>query len=284
MSVWDAERTEAYAQAFFYAEGSALQQRQFELITDALALEPHHRVADIGGGTGSFSQKLHARGTAVPLRWPVLCVEPSPSMVAKAAMLSGVATQCSGADEFTRLEELNGAAAAAWPITSSSSSSLYDRVLMKEVVHLLRDPATRQGVFLGIFRQLSPGGRVCIFTRPHEPSYPLVDRALEVWKANQPAASLYIMELETCGFTVTVHLDKEPVVMPKAAWLGMLQGRVWSTFSCENFDDAQLATLVEETEALLQDRYAGETACFDEEYVVITAQKPQIAGRGVGGD
>ena len=61
----------------------------------------------------------------------------------------------------------------------------YDAALLKEVVHHFR-PSELTGIFGGVLAQLTPGGRLVIATRPHQPQYPFFEAAADVWRSQQP--------------------------------------------------------------------------------------------------
>merc|ERR1740117_2605596 len=114
----------------------------------------------------------------------------------------------SSAVDFVELKELKGTtAAAAWPATwstqdrgsdaagaagavarnSGEGSPVYDRVLVKEVVHLFGDSSARRRVFQGMYEQVAEGGRVCVFTRPQVPAYPIPPAGMALWGGHNTA-------------------------------------------------------------------------------------------------
>ena len=62
---------------------------------------------------------------------------------------------------------------------------MYDAALLKEVAHHFKSTELPQ-IFAGILAQLTPGGRLVIATRPHEPVYPFFEAAADVWRSQQP--------------------------------------------------------------------------------------------------
>ena len=66
----------SYHDAYFYSDAYEMWQR--DEVLRRLQLQPHHRVADIGGGTGRFVGLLK---DAAGLATTPICVDPSASML-----------------------------------------------------------------------------------------------------------------------------------------------------------------------------------------------------------
>lgn len=270
---WDDAASAAYVESLFYAKDSPAQKRQLQLVLQHLNFEPESRFVDIGAGNGDFTAVVAA---AAGLSKQALGVEPASAMVGMHSEApSKVSLLNSPAVDFVELSALSGAAADAWPATwegGAGSKPEYDRVLMKEVVHLFGDSPARGRVFHGIYNQMAVGGTVCVFTRPREPKYPFPPKAMALWGGHDTGE--YVKELAAAGFEVTIVRDSQKLEMPREAWLGLLKGRVWSVYSKANFDEAGLADLVVETDALMTEQYgSADPFLMDEEYVIITGVK-----------
>lgn len=154
----------------------------------------------------------------------------------------------------------------------------YDRLLLKEVVHHF-EQADLPALFAGAFRQLRPGGRLVVMTRPHDSShYPFFAGAHAAWSAAQLPEHVYEAALAGAGFRVGVDHADYPVTMPAARWLGMVRGRFWSNFN--GFSDAEMAAGIEEVRGKLVG--PGETdeksITFPDRIVFIVGVKPGGGG------
>ena len=98
---------------------------------------------------------------------------------------------------------------------------MYDRVLVKEVVHLLGESPARRRIFQGMYAQVAKGGLVCVFTRPQVPAYPIPPAGMKVWGGHDTAE--YHADLEAAGFAVTTTRDVQMLQMPRQAWLGLVR-------------------------------------------------------------
>jgi hypothetical protein len=184
---------------------------------------------------------------------PILCVDPFEEMLQHAyAHQPLVRPVLQGAVEFAQTAE---------------ALSL-DCVLLKEVIHHI--PQQEWGaLFGGCHRVLSAGGVVVIITRPQEVEYPLFPRAAEIWKEHQPPAEPFCEALRQAGFSVQEEVHSYLVCLQKAAWLGMVTNKFWSTFS--------LCTAQELSEGLafLEEKHALEEELrFHDNLVFIVATKP----------
>lgn len=222
-----------YRRALFYAEGP-LKQWQVGCVLAALDLQASHRLADVGGGDGSFAATL-AEATGCRR---VTLVEPSQAMLSKATLVG------------ERLCE-DG-------LTWARRTQPVDRVLLKEVVHHFEDRPS-------LFRALrAKAGRVVIVTRPREPPYPLFEAAREVWRMNQPDRAVLEDELQAAGFVVATSVHGYPLEVSRRTWIDMVKSRFWSTFS--SFSDVDLQAGCDELE-----REYPETIHFEEQLVILVA-------------
>jgi SAM-dependent methyltransferase len=233
-----------YEAACFYDPGSAYHAWLVERTRHHLRLAPDHRLADVGGGAGGFSQIL-----GDPLGAPVLVVEPSPGLRAQAAARPGVEVQGCDALEF-----------------ALADGPSFDRILMKEVVHHL-DLGRLDELYAGLGRRLRPGGLLLTITRPVEPSYPLFAAARQVWRDNQPPASLFAQAQERAGLSVSTHEEVYPLHLSSDAWAALIRTRCWSTFA--DFDDAALEAGIAEIAA----EHPQAELAFEDRLILLTALK-----------
>jgi len=243
-----------YMHAFFYAKG-AYQEHLVEKVSRHLSFDQSPgpesiRLVDSGGGTGNFTQALCDVNKLVH---KALCVDPFQEMLDQATPYTSVQTLCLGAVEFAQEED-----------------QVYDRLLLKEVVHHLPDKEM-PAMFAGILRQLTPGGIVLTVTRPQEVDYPLFEAARQVWRENQPSSSVYVSAMEGAGFQTQVVVVPYKVTMKKERWLSMVRARFWSTFS--HFTQEELDAGVLELEAQFQ---GADTLEFEDRLLFLIGRKPSL--------
>jgi len=244
-----------YHEAWFYSKDSQYEKWQLDIIS--AALQPVRDtencvLADVGGGTGRFAGLVHK---TLELRKEALCVDPSSGMLQSAQSINGVKTVRQDALQFAR---------------SAKANSL-GLCLLKEVVHHIAEEDLDE-LFEGLHNGLVSGGNLVIITRPKEEfDYPFMEKACQVWKNNQPSASVFADSMKRSGFQgVTVKIEGFPVEMKRESWIAMVQDRMWSTFGEDNLSEQELKDGIEEIRARFP-----EDLRFEERIVVIrgTASK-----------
>jgi non-heme Fe2+,alpha-ketoglutarate-dependent halogenase len=244
-----------YEDAFFYEEGPREEWllREVAAALDVPAgLEAAGCIlADIGGGTGAFTSRLHAK---LDLGQRALCVDPSPGMLKVAEERKELVPVLADAVAFAADESHVGG---------------YDRALLKEVVHCI-PPEGVAPMYQGIQRQLRDGGVSVTMTRPQEPEYPLFAAARQVWRENQPPSETFAEAMRDAGFEdVEVRELRYPCRLPLDRWCTMMRQRFWSTFS--HFSDEELEEGIAEVAA----KHAGKDDVeFDEILLAIVGRKP----------
>lgn len=211
-----------------------------------------YRIADLGGGTGNFTQALITAAN-IPSP-PAFCVDNSAAMLQKASQHPNVEPVLMDAVSFS--------------LSTQPTYSLYTchRVLLKEVIHHI-PKNQRMKMFRGMAAHLPPGAIVTIITRPQYPQYPLFQKAMEIWAANQPDWKDVVEEMKEAGLHgVKVTLRRYEATLKKETWFDMVRNRFWSTFS--HCTDEELKCGVEELEGKYLDE---ENAEFLDELVFLTA-------------
>ena len=254
-----------YDSNFFYS--GEYQAWQLDVVTGALqAAMPARsglRVADVGGGTGKFTQKLRE---ALRIEGEVECVDPSPSMLQVAEGLDGIRPVCADAGSYA----------------AGQSDNSVDAVLMKEVIHHI--PREGDGNLIDTLAQLrrvlrradeenANPGVVLVVTRPNQPDYPLFAASRSVWAEAQVPAREYERAFQEAGFSrVESEVCALPLDMPLETWVEMVRQRIWSTFSREHFDDVQLEKGIDEIRQNFPTDTRGHIQ-FEERLIVVSAFK-----------
>ncbi|MFD8261909.1 class I SAM-dependent methyltransferase [Streptomyces griseoluteus] len=135
-------------------------------IAEALRLGPTDRIADIGCGRGLFAREV------VPLRHPILDVDPSEAMLSQLGAPPPVG--------------LTPIVASAEDVAEGRAQLLYeqlDAMWLKESVHHVADPAH---TLHGLADRLVPGGRLRVVMLPATIQYPLFEAALARFEELQP--------------------------------------------------------------------------------------------------
>lgn len=183
------------------------------------------RLADVGCGTGIYTLDILAQ---VPLRHPVLGVDPYPEMLAAIP------------------EDANLIPLAMDALAFSRQDHHYDNVLVKETIHHLEN---RSEFFQNIYARLPAGGRILLVHVPPDVKYPLFEAALKRcldWHADPYELGL---ELREAGFGVVKDAVDYQLALPRDTYRRMVENRYMSVLS--SFTDAELR----EGLAEMDDRY-----------------------------
>lgn len=221
---YESHTSSSYDSAYFYSpQGnytSFLCKKVQQTLGDIKSNSNKEWLLDIGGGTGTFTKMLMDKSD-----------------------LTGVILDPYFNENDDKLFFVKGAADdlivnddAWW-----KAKDKYKYCLMKEVIHHL-SVDNRIDIFRGILSVLKPSNNpsLLIITRPkYDIDYPLWPQAKTVWSDNQPSADGVISDLQSAGFiNVASNTIIYPCIMNMNQWLGMVKGRVWSTFS--HFDKEEL--------------------------------------------
>lgn len=208
-----------------------------------LSLSNEDTLADIGGGTGTFTSRLanenHLKNA--------YCVEPSEAMHQEASQLTNITAMCVDAHTFL------------------SKKIFFNKILLKEVVHHIDE---RERFWKNLYATLPNEGKLLIITRPQNIAFPLFKAAKEAFAQNQPLHTIFELQLKACGFKVITTLRKHPFTLSKEIWYEMLRHRFMSDLGI--FSDEEIEAGIRELEII----YPEKTIDIIDNLIFITAVKP----------
>lgn len=211
-------------------------------ILNDLRFAPDDILADIGGGTGSFTSRLQHEGAFEC----AYCIEPSAPMCDEASKIPNITAICTDAHGFLK------------------QSIPFTKMLLKEVIHHIDE---RETFWLGTYNALPVYGKLLIITRPQHIAFPFFDAAKEAFARNQPPHEIIETELLKSGFDVNTSRRSHTFTLPKKSWYEMLRHRFMSDLGV--FSDQEIEEGIEEIES----RYDGETIDIIDHLIFITATK-----------
>ncbi|OEU88102.1 hypothetical protein DB35_16920 [Streptomyces abyssalis] len=198
-----------------------------EQITSRLELRRGDRIADIGAGTGLFLRRLLEYATE---NTPLVCVDPSQPMLDRLPSDPRLLPVRATAEDLARRPP------GAGQDTGSAPGTSFDAIVIKEAVHHFSDVP---GTLCGLARLLAPGGRILVVTLPPKLEYPLFQRALNRFAANQPEPEEIESALRDAGLEAHTSCAAFPVGVGRDHWLKLVENRWMSVLS--TFSDAELA-------------------------------------------
>lgn len=211
-------------------------------IMQDLSLKSSDILADIGGGTGSFTSRLmYEAGMR-----QAYCVEPSRAMCDEASKYENITVICGDGEHFLETRT---------PVS---------KLLFKEVIHHLPH---RNKFFVKCFEHLPQGGKLLIITRPQYVVFPFFNGAKEIFARNQPPLQEIENELKNAGFQVMTHHRSHTFTLPKEDWYTMLRHRFMSDLG--GFSDAEIEAGIDEIER----EYPDQTMNITDNLIFITAIK-----------
>jgi len=211
-------------------------------IINDLSLTPNDILADVGGGTGTFTSRLMDE---IGLQ-KAYCIEPSSTMCDEASKLKNITSLCSDAHGFL---------AQHIPFT---------KILLKEVIYHI--PKTEL-YWKNVYGAMPHGGKLLIITRPQKIAFPFFAAAKEAFARNQPPYKLIESQLRKCGFEVATIQRSHTFTLPKESWYEMLRHRFMSDLSI--FSDKEIEAGIVEIEQI----YPEETINIIDNLIFITATK-----------
>jgi ubiquinone/menaquinone biosynthesis C-methylase UbiE len=213
-----------------------------EHILHDLQLERDDILADIGGGTGSFTSRLREKASLAS----AYCIEPSEPMCAEADKRSDITALCCDAEGFLALEKP------------------FSKILFKEVIHHISD---RRGFWHRLYPRLPREGKILIITRPQHVAFPFFTAAREAFARHQPSTESLMAELGEGGFEVELHRRSHTFTLPKEEWYTMLRHRFMSDLGI--FSDEEIEAGIGEIESL----YPQENLSIADHLLFIIATK-----------
>lgn len=236
-----------YANFWFYENDTPYQKWQLEKVNKKLTLQSTDKLCDIGGGPGNFAARLHK---LAQLSTKVLIVEPNKAFVDQAALVNNVVALSGDAVTFA----------------SEQDGELFDKILLKEVVHHLPTNEELITIFRGLKKRLNPNGQLLIMTRPQSAAhFPFFKAALQGWSKQQLPASFYVEKIQKAGFAkVTTTIEGFPICMPRGIWYELLRQRFWSHLT--PFSDAEIEEGIQEIEGQFPE---GGDFKFEDQFVFI---------------
>lgn len=222
----------------------SLEYKNFviEHIHHSLELNSQDILVDIGGGTGTFTQRLTQEASLTK----AYCIEPSAEMCLEASHLDNIEAIHTDAHGFI------------------ACNLPYTKILFKEVIHHITERST---FWTAAYDQLPLKGKLLIITRPQEIEFPFWQGAKEAFKAHQPPLILLQEELQCAGFEVEVFSDTHIFELSKEDWFSMLRLRFMSDLS--DFSDDAIEEGIREIDSL----YPNSALEIRDHLLFITATK-----------
>lgn len=214
-------------------------------MVEKLRLKPEDTLVDLGCGTGMYSLDMVQQ---VPLKEPVIGVDPFPEMLAQIPKEVPLQPVCQDAVEF-----------------SADASWRYDKVLIKETIHHID---RKEELFRNLHARLPDGGILLLVHVPPQVKYPLFDAALERclnWHADPDEL---VRLLEEADFRVERDSADYKHSIPKEHYFSMVKGCYMSVLT--SFSEDELKAGLKE----MEERYAEHSTLeFVDHFDYLTATK-----------
>ncbi len=200
-----------YNKVWYFSQN--YQTTMLENIIELLQLGNADVLADLGGGTGTYTRLLLEKARI----GKAYCIEPSRGMYLEAKKIPSIESICADAEAFMNLD------------------LTFTKVLLKEVVHHIPN---REALWRYLFAKLPDQGRVLIVTRPYDIALPLFEAAKQAFRQKQPKHETLIRELESSGFEVSFRLHPYQFSLDKPVWFNMIRQRFMSDLA--GFTDEEI--------------------------------------------
>jgi len=204
-------------------------------IVDGLSLRRHHRIIDVGCGTGLYSRRIV---DAVQPGNPLLCADPSSAMLSRLRSTPGIRPVLASAEQL--------AGARPGPTPPDAPPGRFDAVLIKEAVHHVA-PSDRGPTIAGLSNLLTEGGRLLIVMLPTRIDYPLFAAALRRFEELQPDPAEIVEHIRRAGLSASIEYHEFSLNIPRDRYLEMVRGRYLSLLS--TFDEDAIEAGIREIEA-----------------------------------
>ncbi|MCL9793093.1 class I SAM-dependent methyltransferase [Frankia sp. AgKG'84/4] len=197
-----------------------------ERVAESLALRPHHRILDVGCGTGLYARQLVRAVRPVK---PVLCADPSAAMLDRVEPTAGIHPVLASAEQLGSVR--------TGTVRPRVRPRSIDAILLKEVIHHVA-PADREQTITGLSRLLVNDGRLLIIMLPTQIRYPLFNEALRRFEELQPDPEEIAAYVRRAGLSAGIEYREFALTVPKERYLEMVRGRYMSILS--TFDAAEI--------------------------------------------
>jgi ubiquinone/menaquinone biosynthesis C-methylase UbiE len=222
------------------------EQYSHQLIRDIiqnLEIKSDDIIADIGGGTGTWSKKL----SRLQVVKKVYCVDPNKSMISVAARKKGIVAVHSDALPFVE------------------NHGEVTKYLIKSSIYHIGD---RKQVLEAMHQKLPVGGKILIITSSDNVlSFPLSRRVKSYLQSQSSSLGDLFNELKATPFKMSINNMHYSFNISKEQWLKMVRGRFISTLS--KFSDNEIAEDIDE----LRNDLKSDDLKIDVNYYFITLEK-----------
>jgi len=205
-------------------------------LVKTLTIQKDHHFLDLGCGTGHFAKRIIQESSSEPSI--VTGVDFSENMIRQflkhLPKASGIVSDI---ESFVT----DGALDPVKEENSTLNSALYHRVLLKEVVHHVKDLKT---FFMNLKEQLASGGQILIVTRPQDIEFPFFKKALEEFKRTQMSMTSLLKIAKNAGLQGNMQEFNIPIAMDKTRLFRIIKNRFMSNF--EPFNDQEIQEGVQE--------------------------------------
>lgn len=210
-------------------------------IIELLGLDSKSIFGDLGGGTGSVTNRLREA-----CRMDVaLCVDPALLMLKKEPINDHLIKLCQSAEDFAKEPE-----------------GELTHILIKEAIHHFENRAQ----FWQNIKANQPQAKILVVTRPQRPGFVLFEACYERFALKQPDINTLIDEARQAGFNARWQACAWSVSMPKDRWYNMIRARFMSDLFA--FTNEQIEQGIEEIDA----KFSGEIIEFQDTILFMVAE------------
>ena len=147
---------------------------------------------------------------------------------------------------------------------ANKNKARFDKVLMKEVVHHVKEPTH---FFNNVLNTLNPRGKILIVTRPKETLFPFFQKAKEEFANNQPSVDEILGSIQGNHLQTESHELDMFITIPKSRLFSMIRNRFMSTFG--SFTNEE----IEEGLLEVDQAHVGEKIDFNDKIILISIKK-----------
>ena len=215
-------------------------------ISEHLELKSTDIFLDLGCGSGLFTKEINKQ---IKFINPIFCSDISSDMLANLSDDSQY--KCIATDA----------------ISFSSQPGLFDKILIKEMIHHL-NREEQECLINNLFKRLNYNGRFLLILLPPTIEYPLFDSALRKYERLQPHYNYLVKLFKEAGFQTQVNFVKYPLNISKTKYIKMVENRYMSLLS--SFNDREISEGIDE----IKQNYSNkDILSFQDIFVFITGTK-----------